>query len=202
MRFRKVGDLRWISHRDLVRTLERLVRRAGLTLRMSQGFHPKPKLMFPSALAVGIEGQAEVLELELVTHVDPLAVQRSLQAEAPPGLEFFEVRAIAPGQDKAQLRSMTYQFPVPSESRPQVEHAIEQLLACPHLWVERDGRPDPVDMRADLESLESQAGVLRFRIRATHQASLRPRDVLQALGLAPLEQHGDFLIRCEVELTS
>jgi hypothetical protein len=70
------------------------------------------------------------------------------------------------------------------------------------LWGEREGRPDPADMRADLESLELHEGVVRFRIRATHQASLRPRDVLQALGLAPLEQQGDFLIRCEVELTS
>ena len=202
MRFRKGDDLRWIGHRDLVRTLERMVRRAGLTLRMSEGFHPKPKLMFPSALAVGIEGRAEVLELELVPFVDPLVVQQRLQAEAPPGLEILEVRAVAPGQGKAQLRSMIYQFPVPGERRPQVQHAIEQLLACPNLWVEREGRPDPADMRADLESLEWHEGVVRFRIRATHQASLRPRDVLQALGLAPLEQQGDFLIRCEVELTS
>lgn len=202
VRFRKGDDLRWIGHRDLVRAWERMVRRAGLTLRMSEGFHPKPKLMFPSALAVGIEGQAEVLELELGPAVDPLVVQQRLQAEAPPGLEIFEVRAVAPGQGKTQLRSMLYQFPVPFECRSQVELAIQQLLASPHLWIEREGRPDPVDMRADLESLELHEGVVRFRIRATHQASLRPRDVLQALGLAPLEQQGDFLIRCEVELTS
>jgi hypothetical protein len=45
--------------------MERLFRRAGLRLGMSEGFHPKPRLSFPSALAVGIEGLDEVMELEL-----------------------------------------------------------------------------------------------------------------------------------------
>ena len=53
------------AHRDLMRCFERLLRRAGVTLRMSQGFHPKPRMTFPSALAVGIEGTDEVMELEL-----------------------------------------------------------------------------------------------------------------------------------------
>ncbi len=65
IRFRKEDDLRLISHRDLVRTLERLFRRAELPLGMSEGFHPKPRMSFPSALAVGIAGTDEVMELEL-----------------------------------------------------------------------------------------------------------------------------------------
>ena len=83
-----------------------------------------------------------------------------------------------------------------------MEQAIEQLLASSTLLVRRDDRSEPVDMRADLESLEWCDDVVRFRIRATQQASLRPRDVLQALGLADLEQQGYFLTRSEVELTS
>ena len=47
IRFRKQGDLRLIGHRDLVRCLERLFRRAGLPLGMSEGFHPKPRMSFP-----------------------------------------------------------------------------------------------------------------------------------------------------------
>ncbi len=65
LRFRKREDLRWISHHDLVRTVERWLRRAGLPLRRSEGFHPKPKLSFPSALALGIAALDEVMEFEL-----------------------------------------------------------------------------------------------------------------------------------------
>jgi radical SAM-linked protein len=202
LRFCKQGDLRWISHRDLARTMERLVRRAGLVLRMSEGFHPKPKLAFPSALAVGIEGRAEVMELELACPVDPREVETRLNAQAPPGLMVSQVQSVNTGQGKARIRTMTYQFPVPHERRQQVEQAIEQLLAGSTLLVLRDDRSEPVDMRADLESLEWCDDVVRFRILATQQASLRPRDVLQALGLANLEQQGYFLTRSEVELTS
>ena len=53
IRFRKIDDVRQISHLDLIRTMERLFRRAGLQLGMSEGFHPKPRMSFPSALNVG-----------------------------------------------------------------------------------------------------------------------------------------------------
>ena len=202
LRFCKQGDLRWISHRDLARMLERLVRRAGLVLRMSEGFHPKPKMAFPSALALGIAGQAEVMELELARPADPREVATRLNAQAPPGLRVSQVQALHAGQGKARLRAMTYQFPVPHERRQPVEQAIQQLLASSHLLVRRDDRPEPVDRRADLESLEWCDGAVRFRILAAQQASLRPRDVLQALGLTDLEQQGYFLTRSEVELTS
>ena len=59
IRFRKEGDLRLIGHRDLVRAVERTLRRAGVQLSMSEGFHPKARLNFPSALSVGITGEDE-----------------------------------------------------------------------------------------------------------------------------------------------
>ncbi len=201
LRFRKEGDLRWISHRDLARTMERVVRRAGLTLRMSAGFHPKPRLAFPSALAVGIAGQDEVVELELAAPVAPREALARLNAAAPPGLTLFAVQPLAAGAGKARVRAMTYQFPVPPDLRTQVQQAIAQLLARPTLPVQRAGRPEPINMRADLEALEWCADGVRFRIRAAQHASLRPRDLLQALGLAELEQQGYFLTRSAVELT-
>jgi radical SAM-linked protein len=202
LRFSKQGDLRWISHRDLARAMERMARRAGLVLRMSEGFHPKPKMAFPSALAVGIAGRSEVMELELACPADPGEVATRLNAQAPPGLVVSHVHALATGQGKARIRAMAYQFPVPPERWPQVDQAIEQLLADPTLLVQRDDRSEPVNMRADLESVARCDATVCFRILAATQASLRPRDVLRALGLADLEQQGYFLTRSEVELTS
>jgi len=57
IRFAKAGLLRWISHRDLASLWERLLRRAALKLSMTEGFHPKPRVAFPSALALGVESQ-------------------------------------------------------------------------------------------------------------------------------------------------
>ena len=66
-RFRKTGELKAISHLDLMRTFERALRRTGLPLRMSEGFNPRPRLSFPAALPVGIEGLNEIMEFDLTT---------------------------------------------------------------------------------------------------------------------------------------
>ena len=97
---------------------------------------------------------------------------------------------------------MQYQFPVPDERCGQVELAIEKMMTASTLLVQRDGRQQPVDILADLMSVELCDGSVRFCLRATDQASARPRDVLQELGLTDLEQQGHFLTRSEVELAS
>lgn len=202
IRFRKERDIRWIGHRDLVRVMERLFRRTGLSLRMSEGFHPKPKLRFPSALSLGIAGLAEVLELDLTTPVDPQLVQRQLNDNAPAGLVITQVEEHGQGERKVRVRAMRYQFLVPDELSAQVRQAIDQLMELAELPVQRDGRPQPVDIRADIEDVALRDGLLCFTLRATGQASARPRDILQALGLAELEQHGQHLTRSEVEVIS
>ncbi len=167
---------------------------------MSEGFHPKPKLSFPSALALGIEGLDEVMELELVESEDPRALSQRLQALAPCGLAISQVEVVGPGAGKARVKAMYYQFPVPNERRPQVAAALEQLQAVPSLLVQRVDRAQPIDLKADLVSVALGDGAVCFCLRATDQASARPRDLLQALGLADLEQQGHYLTRTSVQL--
>ncbi len=71
LRFAKRGDLRLISHHDLMRCLERMLRRAALPVAHSRGFNPRPKATFALALALGIEGCREVLDLDLDEPMEP-----------------------------------------------------------------------------------------------------------------------------------
>jgi hypothetical protein len=61
-----------------------------------------------------------------------------------------------------------------------------------------------VDLKADLEMLELVDGpagpVVRFRLAATHTATVRPREVLEAVGLGDLEHEGRWLTRTSVKL--
>jgi len=82
LRFAKRGDLRLVSHHDLMRCLERMARRAGLPLAQSQGFNPRPKIAFTLALALGIEGHHEVVEIELAGPMEPTEVLHRLAAAA------------------------------------------------------------------------------------------------------------------------
>lgn len=200
IRFRKQGDLRLIGHRDLVRAMERLFRRAGLKLAMSQGFHPKPRMSFPSALAVGIEGLDEVMELELAESYTAEELLRRLQSRGLPGLLFQSVEVLPPGAGKAQVHSVRYQVPIPLARRAQAADRIARLLAAASCMVRRPNKDTPVDLRRSLEELTLADGVLSMRLQTDRQGSAGPRDVLGALGMADLEQTGVRLKRTCVEI--
>ncbi|MBC8872654.1 MAG: DUF2344 domain-containing protein [Planctomycetes bacterium] len=202
IRFRKEGDLRLISHRDLVRTFERLFRRVGLRLGMSEGFHPKARMSIPSALALGIEGLDEIMEFELAEHIDADDLLGRLSSQTPPGLVISRVRLLEPGEGKAQICRATYTIPVPQSRRECLAERISDLTEQSSYLIRRDGRKEPIDLRAGLDHLDFCDGVLCFRLHVDRQSSVRPKEVLDALGLADLEDNGHYLTRTEVELAS
>jgi len=202
IRFCKRGDLRLIGHRDLMRCFERLFRRARLPLAMSRGFHPKPRMTFPLALAVGIDGHDEVMELELAEARAPEAILERLTACAPPGLTVNSVKIVPEGGRKARVKSVCYRVPIPPPRRRGLHERIERLLALPHCPVRRPDRPAPVDLRPLLQELTLQEGVLQMRLRTDAARGVSPRDVLAALDLPELEREGVHLTRTAVEIQS
>jgi radical SAM-linked protein len=200
LRFSKQGDLRWIGHRDLARCFERWFRRAGLPLGMSEGFHPKPRMSFPSALAVGIAGLEEVLELELSEPLSGEELSARLAPHALPGLVVSAIAVVPPGSKKAQLCRVEYQIEVPPQCQAGLAERIAQIRAAGSWPVQRPNRPQPVDLCAVLQELSFDQHTLRMRLRAGQEGGAGPRDVLAALGLADLEQQGACLVRTLVEL--
>jgi len=70
IKFKKVGNLQYISHLDLVRTMHKIIVRAGLPLWYTEGFNPKPKMVFAAPLSIGTESYAEYMDLRLSEKID------------------------------------------------------------------------------------------------------------------------------------
>jgi radical SAM family uncharacterized protein/radical SAM-linked protein len=87
--FQKVGELRYLSHLELMRALQRALRRAGIPLAYTQGFNPQPKVSVAQALAVGLEGLRELGEVELTSRVDPAELRAQWNAQLPPELKIL-----------------------------------------------------------------------------------------------------------------
>jgi radical SAM family uncharacterized protein/radical SAM-linked protein len=87
--FRKVGELRYLSHLELMRALQRALRRAGQPLAYTQGFNPQPKVSVAQALAVGVEGLRELGEVEFTSRVEPDDLLASWNRQLPPELEIL-----------------------------------------------------------------------------------------------------------------
>ena len=200
IRFRKQGDIRWISHRDLLRTLERLFRRADLRLAMTEGFHPRPRMSFPSALAVGVAALDEMMELELAEEIDADELHQRLQQHTVAGLEFVEVEPLAANAPKGRVVSVTYEFPVPADRRALAAASIESLLAKNTHWVTRPDRDKPVEVRQGLQQLRLTGDRLTMQLAVSQESPARPREVIAAIGLADLEDEGLHLTRTAVHL--
>ena len=83
MYFAKRGPLRFLSHLDLVRAMDRLVRRAKLPVLYSEGFHPHARLSFASPLPLGMEGWREPCLIELARPISAAEIARGGPASAP-----------------------------------------------------------------------------------------------------------------------
>ena len=204
LRFAKRGDLRLVSHHDLMRCLERTIRRAALPMAQSQGFNPRPKVSFPSALALGIEGRREVLELELAEPLDPSEVLRRLAEAAPPGLDFFEAGPTG-ARRAAHVVAVDYCVDLPPDRRVAAATAVAELLSrseCPYTR-RKPGRDVPIDLRPFvLDASVQPEGALHLRLKVEPGGSARPEEVLEVLGLRDLLNLGAVLARTDVALAA
>jgi radical SAM-linked protein len=208
--FAKRGDLRLVSHHDLLRCLERTLRRAQIPMAVSQGFNPRPKIVFALALALGIEGRREVVELELAEPLEPAELLERLRKVSPPGLDWVDVKAVAPGRSAPRVEAAQYFLEVPVDRQEATRSQLAALLASTQ-WPytrHREGRDVAIDVRpfvlgAEFDPLggpTQSVGVLRFRMKITPNGSARPEEVIDALGLSDLLGQGTVLVRTEVEL--
>ena len=90
LRFRKVGRAVYISHLDLMQTMQRAFFRAGLPLRYSEGYNPHPLLSIALPLSVGTASECELMDFRLREDTDLSALPARLTAVLPEGIEILE----------------------------------------------------------------------------------------------------------------
>jgi radical SAM-linked protein len=200
VRYAKHGRMRFASHRDIARAVERAVRKAGLPIAYSAGFTPHPKISYAGAAATGVASEAEYLELTFTSPCSPGDVRARLDAALPDGIDVVEVTERGSEPPFAHLEVSNWQVTLPGVPRTVAEAATGEFLAASRVEVERltkngprrmDARAAVVSMQLDRRAAEAPPGeceILRMVVRHTTPA-VRPDDILAALnsvaGLAP-----------------
>jgi radical SAM-linked protein len=210
LRFAKAGDLRLVSHHDLMHCCERLFRRAVIPIAFSQGFHPTPRMVFGLSLSLGVMGSNEVLEIELTRAMPEGDLLEALRRHAPAGLLFHQVRRLLPGA-KAQVTRAFYRIVLP-DPPADVPRRCQELLAQEHLWTQRhkpyrrrvDIRPflQEISVVAGTDGADGRAGplLLQFALWVTAFGTGKAEEVLRHLGLEDQLEKGGVLERCDLEL--
>ncbi len=128
-RFAKYGPMALRGHGELIRILPRVLRRAGLPLRFTEGFSPRPRISFGPALPLGVQSTAEYCEFALTGERPETDVLRVLQGASEEGLRFDRVDRVPPGEPKLSrwIRALDYAVVLNADQAP--ESTRERLRA-------------------------------------------------------------------------
>ncbi|MFP4476517.1 MAG: TIGR03960 family B12-binding radical SAM protein [Desulfatibacillaceae bacterium] len=188
--YSKTGPARFFGHLEFVSALHRALRRAGVPMLYSQGYHPLPKVSFTEALPLGMESEQEEFTVTVPGHVRPADVFTALQKQLPEGVRVLEVVKTsrkAPEQG-TRLDSYVVQLPDGVSGEP----ALSGFMATDSHEVSvrtKKGREKVLDVRRMVRDVTPMdKGMYRLVLERQPGKSLKPLEVLaHALGVEPAD---------------
>lgn len=180
------GDLRFLSHHDTLRAIERTLARGRIPVRYSQGFNPRPTMSLSCPRPVGVASQDDLLVLSLETDVTALELARMLNQQAPRGMSFSNARTFD-GPPPQPCR-MIYQTPLGASGSPHVAESLGELQSLDAWPVSRPAKdphdaPKTIDLRPLVQQLEITNDSLLMTLTPQDQSWARPAEVLRLVGL-------------------
>jgi radical SAM-linked protein len=195
VRFQKLGKVRWISHRDIARCVERAVGRGELPPAQNHGVYPPPRISFGLALPTGAESLAEYLDIDFASNeIDVDAVGSALSAGLPVGIDITATAPLAVGADSLQEAVVASRWEIGVFGAPMPDgwfaEAAARLVAASELVVTRERKGTVVsdDIRPNIAALSAEARpdgtpILAAELLTPRSRSVRPADLGLALEL-------------------
>ena len=137
MRYAKRGRLRFSSTRDFQRALERAVRRAGVPMAFSAGFHPHPRISYANAAPTGAASEAEYFQLQLTQQCDLEALRAALDESLPQDMAVLRVVEAAPGALADLLQASVWQLDFEGVTLEKITDAVATFMDRAELLVTR-----------------------------------------------------------------
>ncbi|MBV7273064.1 DUF2344 domain-containing protein [Clostridiaceae bacterium UIB06] len=135
VKFSKEDTIKFVAHLDLMRTIQRMLKRSGLPVQYSQGFNPHINMSLAQPLAVGVYSCGDYMDIAFEEEVNEDIIKEKLKASAPAGIKVFEVVKIKEEQNKKVFKSMAaidaakYIMRIKYENVEFLEEDLEKLLS-------------------------------------------------------------------------
>ncbi len=193
--YAKIYEARWLSHLELVSAFYRGLRRSGLPLSFTAGFHPLPRVSFHGALPVGVESLAETLDLELAGPEGECALAETLNKVLPSGFRILNVRRLPQRMPPPRVDTSLYQ--VETEEPVFQAQLAERFLAKPAALVTR--RRPREERAVDLRPLVARLEVvdpyhLQLGLRQMERDNVKVTDAIAAIFALSEDQARDLQI--------
>lgn len=134
-KFTKEENIKFISHLDVLKTIQKNIRRAGLPIEYSQGFNPHMNTSIAQPLSVGVYSSGEYMDMVLITEMDEEEIVDKLNKTAPSGIKYISALAIpyVEGEKKipqamALIDAARYTIKIKYSDVSNLEEEVNKLL--------------------------------------------------------------------------
>ena len=173
LQFTKYGDMKYVSHLDLIRLFTRIFHRADLPLSYSEGFNPHPKMSVLLPLSVGFESACEYIDVEFKDGVGMLDCMKKLKGKLPLGMEIPQITQLNETSKKAKaIRYASYEL---TFMNPPSEKEIEDFWNLAEINVVKKTKRSEglADIKPDIMDLYAADGKVYAVISAGSEANLK-----------------------------
>lgn len=197
MRFSKTGRAIYISHLDLMATMQRVFSRAGSCLKYSEGFNPRPQISIALPLSVGTASICELMDFQLIEEVDIILLKERLNATMPEGIEVLEI--YEPTRKNAELKWLAVEG-IFEYDEPKVDiiiNKLETFFARESIVIEKKTKRGfgETDIRPSIREISFTEAMDEIRVEALISAqnpTLNPDLIPSALRILAPEIAPDF----------
>ena len=193
MQITKDKEIRFVSHLDYLRAIERSIRRAELPVAYSNGFNPHMKLSLASALGVGIVSYAEFMEMEMAVPVEIDFAKEKLSQALPRGIRILAADFVANNETPlmAQAAFAKYQITLCGNGKDFTE-AINKFNEAKNVIYKkpapkRKEKFKEVDLKNFVDKIETKINqdkiICNFEVKIFTEGSVKAIDVINSFGL-------------------
>lgn len=183
-RFRKAGASRYIAHLDLMRAMNRAIRRAGLPAKVSQGFHPHIVMSFAQALGLGYLSEAEYMEISLPDGYSLKDAEGALNTAMPDGLRVTGAWEVPEAMQTlmAAVTAARWRVEFDAKADEDTVQKFLSLLSREAIEVVKQGKngSSVVEIRKGIFSIEPADGCMELFLAAGSALNIRPELVVKA----------------------
>ncbi len=209
IRFSKTKFMKYVGHHDISRAFYRALRKSGLSLAYSEGFHPHPLIRFSPPTAFGVQSEAELMDFETVNcSLKSEDIFNALKESLPNGLEPVSINETSLNEKtvSANIIDITYQIELKNLGAPQFVadkvkyfHDSDRLEAVS----ERKGRKRSRNLKEWVSDLIITQDSVRMTVKSGSTGSINPFEAIGAIfGIDPGSSRNIQVIKKSVTLGS
>lgn len=197
LRFKKCGKAVYISHLDLMRTMQRIFLRAGYPLKYSEGFNPHAQISILLPLSVGCSSSCELMDFQLVGEYDLTEMPARLTAASPEGIEAIEVYEAERKVKELKWLSIAGRFEYDERDHGEMIARLTEFFAADSIVIEKKTKRGmgEADIAPAIKEISFEAGEGCVALRAVISAqepTLNPEHLVSALRQKAPEIAPDF----------